>query len=176
MAMFGKTLGNGFAITAVVGRKNIMEAAQNTFISSTFWSERSGPSAALKTLEIMEREKSWLIITELGNKMRHGWKQIAEKHNVEIELFGIPALSSFMFAHSDKLKYKTFLTQEFLKHGFLASTNFYPSTAHSEKIIDEYLYIFEKTLFTISRSMKNNTPIDSMLDGPIVHGGFKRLN
>ena len=108
--------------------------------------------------------------------MRHGWKQIAEKHNVEIELFGIIALSSFMFAHSDKLKYKTFLTQEFLKHGFLASTNFYPSTAHSEKIIDEYLYIFEKTLFTISRSMKNNTPIDSMLDGPIVHGGFKRLN
>ena len=53
-----KSLGNGYAITAVVG-KSVMEAAQKTFISSTFWTERIGPTAALKTLEIMEREKSW---------------------------------------------------------------------------------------------------------------------
>ena len=40
-----------------------MEHAQDTFISSTFWSERSGPVAANKTLDIMERTKSWKIIT-----------------------------------------------------------------------------------------------------------------
>ena len=68
--MYGKTLGNGYAITAVVGKKSVMEAAQKTFISSTFWTERIGPSAALKTLEIMEREKSWEKITTLGNYMR----------------------------------------------------------------------------------------------------------
>ena len=73
MAMYGKTFGNGYAITAVVGKKNVMEAAQRTFISSTFWTERIGPSAALKTLEIMEREKSWEQITDLGVYMRKKW-------------------------------------------------------------------------------------------------------
>ena len=58
MMMLGKTLGNGYAITAVLGTKEIMKSAEQTFISSTFWTERIGPTAALKTLEIMEREKS----------------------------------------------------------------------------------------------------------------------
>jgi glutamate-1-semialdehyde 2,1-aminomutase len=49
VAMFGKTIGNGYALTAVVGRREVMEAAQKTFISSTFWTERIGPTAALKT-------------------------------------------------------------------------------------------------------------------------------
>ena len=42
IAIFGKALGNGYAITAVVGRKEVMEVAQSTFISSTFWTERIG--------------------------------------------------------------------------------------------------------------------------------------
>ena len=50
MAMFGKALGNGFAITSVIGKKKIMDHAQNTFISSTIWGERIGSVAGLKTL------------------------------------------------------------------------------------------------------------------------------
>ena len=75
MAMYGKTLGNGYALTAVVGRKSVMEAAQNTFISSTFWTERIGPTAALATLEVMEETKSWQVITNIGKKMRQGWQK-----------------------------------------------------------------------------------------------------
>jgi glutamate-1-semialdehyde 2,1-aminomutase len=59
IAIFGKALGNGYAITAVVGTKNVMEAAQKSFISSTFWTERIGVSAALKTLEIMDPPKAF---------------------------------------------------------------------------------------------------------------------
>ena len=54
LAIYGKTLGNGYAINAIVGKRSVMEAAQKTFISSTFWTERIGPTAALKTLEIMK--------------------------------------------------------------------------------------------------------------------------
>ena len=54
MCIFGKALGNGHAITAVIGKKKIMQHAQDSFISSTFWTERSGPVAALKTLQLME--------------------------------------------------------------------------------------------------------------------------
>ena len=64
--MFGKAIGNGYAIAAVLGRREIMESAQSSFISSTFWTERIGPAAALKTLEVMEREQSWETITKVG--------------------------------------------------------------------------------------------------------------
>ena len=62
IAMYGKALGNGYGITAIVGKREIMQSAQNSFISSTFWSSLIGPSAALKTLEIMNELKSWEVI------------------------------------------------------------------------------------------------------------------
>ena len=74
IAVFGKTLGNGYAITAVIGKKEVMEGAQDSFISSTFWTERIGPTAALKTLEVMEKTGSWKIITEQGLKVWKIWK------------------------------------------------------------------------------------------------------
>ena len=80
MAMFGKALGNGYAITATIGRREVMEAAQSTFISSTFWTERIGPAAALKTIEVMERVKSWETITGTGENVRAGWQALADKY------------------------------------------------------------------------------------------------
>jgi glutamate-1-semialdehyde 2,1-aminomutase len=74
MAVFGKALGNGYAITAVLGKKSIMEYAQDTFISSTFWTERIGSVAALKTLEVMKKNKSWEIITDIGLKYIGDWQ------------------------------------------------------------------------------------------------------
>ena len=124
MAMFGKTLGNGYAITAVVGRREVMESAQKTFISSTFWTERIGPTAALKTLEIMKKEQSWDVITNIGNRVQDKWKKISKNYNVNIKIKGIPSLSTFSFDYTESLEIKTFLTQEFLKRGYLGSTSF----------------------------------------------------
>ena len=55
MAMFGKALGNGYAVTAVIGKREMMKAAESTFISSTFWTERIGSAAEIATLKVMER-------------------------------------------------------------------------------------------------------------------------
>ena len=79
MAIFGKALGNGYAITSIIGKKNIMKFANETFISSTFWTERIGYAAALKTLEVMKSKKSWKVITKIGQKTRAKWKKIAKK-------------------------------------------------------------------------------------------------
>jgi glutamate-1-semialdehyde 2,1-aminomutase len=78
MAMFGKALGNGYAITAVIGKREVMEAAQTTFISSTFWTERIGPTAGLKTLEVMERLQSWNTITETGKQIGERWQALGQ--------------------------------------------------------------------------------------------------
>lgn len=176
IAMFGKALGNGYAITAVVGKKEIMEAAQSTFISSTFWTERVGPTAALKTLELMEKYKSWERITYLGEQLRNGWINSAKNNKIEISTFGIPALSTFTFNHPDSQKFKTFLTQEFLKKEFLASTIFYASIEHNEKIIEEYLDIFDALLHKIKTCIEGVENIDKILEVPVSNSGFRRLN
>jgi glutamate-1-semialdehyde 2,1-aminomutase len=93
MAMFGKAIGNGYAITAIIGRREIMESAQSSYISSTFWTERIGSVAALKTLEVMERVKSWEIITNTGLEIRKGWQNLADRYNLDITHWGIPALA-----------------------------------------------------------------------------------
>ena len=95
--MFGKALGNGYAITAIIGRRDVMEAAQDTFISSTFWTERIGPSAVLATLRVMDRLKLWERITETGLEIRVGWRTLAQNHGLEIDISGLPALSSLSF-------------------------------------------------------------------------------
>lgn len=176
MAMFGKTIGNGYALTAVVGKRDIMESAQKTFISSTFWTERIGPTAALKSLEIMRRINSWDIITERGIKMQKGWADIAERHGISISIAGIPSLSTYSFKGENALKYKTLLTQEMLKKGFLASTNFYASIAHEDKYFDTYFEALDEVYAVISDCEDDLKTVDELLEGPVCHSGFKRLN
>jgi glutamate-1-semialdehyde 2,1-aminomutase len=176
MAMYGKTIGNGYALTAVVGKKSVMEAAQNTFISSTFWTERIGPTAALATLKVMKEIKSWEIITDIGNKMRDGWQKLADVHNLKITISGIPSLSTYSFNSDKALEYKTFITQEMLSKGYLASTNFYASTAHNEDNLKLYFEALEGIYSIISECEKGNNKIENLLRGPVCHAGFKRLN
>jgi glutamate-1-semialdehyde 2,1-aminomutase len=176
MTMFGKTIGNGYALTAVVGKREIMEAAQKTFISSTFWTERIGPTAALKTLEIMEKLRSWEIITAKGVQMQKGWIKLAESHSIKITLSGIPALATYSFDHLDSLKFKTYLTQEMLKRGFIGSTNFYASIAHDDYLFDRYFNELDKIYKDISKYIHEDMDISEKLDGPVCHNGFRRLN
>ena len=79
--MFGKALGNGYPITAVIGRKEIMECANSSFISSTMWTDRIGPTAALASLDQMEKLKSWQYISNLGIWLKEKWKKLAKNIN-----------------------------------------------------------------------------------------------
>ena len=176
MVMFGKTIGNGYSLTAVVGRKSVMEAAQSTFISSTFWTERIGPTAALATLKVMEREQSWNKITCTGKNMQEGWLALAKKNNLDITVSGIPAMTSYSFNSRNALEYKTFITQEMLKKGFLASTIFYACTEHTDEHLSNYFDELDKIYKTISECESEKLNINTLLDGPVCHSGFKRLN
>jgi len=175
MAMFGKALGNGYAITATIGRRAVMEAAQSTFISSTFWTERIGPTAALKTLEVMEHGRSWEQITATGLHLRQSWQDLADRHGLAISHNGLPALTGFAFKSSQALEYKTLITQEMLKRGYLAATSCYVSLAHTPDVINPYLESLDD-VFGLIAECEAGRPIDELLEGPVCHGGFKRLN
>ena len=176
MAMFGKALGNGYAITAVIGKREVMEAAQRTFISSTFWTERIGPTAGLKTLEVMNREKSWETVTSVGELVRKGWRDIASNNKLEIDVYGIKALSNFRILDDNELAWKTYITQEMLKRGYLASTSFYACTEHSSEILDGYLNNLSEVFGEITKHLEREQNPCDLLDDEICHGGFKRLN
>lgn len=175
MAMFGKALGNGYAITATIGRREVMEAAQSTFISSTFWTERIGPTAALKTLEVMARERSWETITQTGLTIRQRWQQLADKHGLSISHWGLPALTGFTIQSDHALVYKTLISQEMLKKGYLASTSVYVCTAHTPEIVDSYFEALDP-IFGLISQCEDGYDVMSLLNGPVCHAGFKRLN
>lgn len=175
MATFGKALGNGYAITAVVGRKEVMESAQDTFISSTFWTERIGPTAALKTLQVMEKIKSWEIITQTGLSIIERWEQLANKYSLKIDVWGIPALCGFTIKSENSLVYKTLITQEMLKKGYLASNSIYVCIDHTKDILEGYFENLEY-VFSLIKECEDGRDVNTLLEGPICHSGFKRLN
>ena len=175
IATFGKCLGNGYAITAVIGKKNIMDSSRTSFISSTFWSERVGYVAALKTLEIMERKKTWRVITQMGLYARKKLKALSKKHRVKINVWGLPALVGYTVKNDYNNYFKTFITQEMLKNGFIFGNCIYLCINHNRKIIDKYFFILDKILKKISKC-KNKTEAQDLLDGPPSYTSFPRLN
>ena len=175
MAMYGKALGNGYAITAAVGRREIMEAAQGTFISSTFWTERIGSAAALKTLDVMERERSWETVTAVGRSIGERWTSLAAHHGLPLSLNGLPAMIGFTIPLPDMQKYKTLITQELLRQRILAATSVYVSTAHVPSVVDRYFELLDP-VFGLIAECAAGRDIDALLEGPVSHSGFRRLN
>ena len=175
MAMFGKAMGNGYAITAIVGRREIMEAAQSTFISSSFWTERIGPTAGLKTLEIMESKESWKTITKIGIDIRERWQKLADLYELKIVHQGLPALASFSIESKNVLAYKTLISQEMLQKGYLAGNSIYVCTEHTPEVVNEYFEVLDG-IFKLINECENGRDIKKLLKGEICHTGFKRLN
>jgi len=176
LAVFGKAIGNGYPLTAVIGKKSVMDEAQATFISSTFWTDRIGPTASLKTLEIMEGIKSWELITNTGKNIKREWQKLADENELSIQHNGIPALASFSFNSDKKQEYKTFITQEMLKKGFLASTSIYVSICHDQTVISNYLDSLNDVFKIISECEKGNKDISTLIEGEVAYAGFRRLN
>ena len=126
-----------------------MKEASSTFISSTFWTERIGSTAAIATLNQMEKMKSWKIVTENGKNIKKEWKKIADRYKHDIKIVGLNAIPKFIFKNNNLL-YKTFISSEFLKKNFLAGNGVYVCTEHKKNIINQYLEILEEIFYKIS--------------------------
>jgi glutamate-1-semialdehyde 2,1-aminomutase len=176
IAIFAKALGNGYAISSCIGRQKIMQAAQKTFISSTFWTERIGPTAALKTLEVMKRERSWERITKTGKNISSRWQKLADKYELSIDTWGLHALAGYTFKSPDRLAYKTLITQEMLKNGYLASNSVYVCIDHAQEVVNGYFEILDPIFGAIKECEDGAKDIESLLDTSVCHDGFKRLN
>lgn len=175
ICMYGKALGNGYAITAVVGKGKIMQDALLSFISSTFWTEAIGPTAALATLSEMENKKTWEILPKTGKKVKDIWERSSQTCELPILTQGIDALPTFQFLSKDPLAYKTFFTEEMLSQGFLASTLFYPTIAHTNNDLKKYEKAVINCFAKLADMHKVNSDVRRSCKGIICEPTFKRL-
>lgn len=177
IAVFAKGMTNGYPLTAIVGKREVMDAAQGTFISSTFYTERIAFAATLKSIEVYEREKVWEKQSAYGKLIQDGWREKAGEAGLDIEIGGILPMSHFAIRGNESpLVYKTFVTQEMLKRGYLASNSFYTSNAHSPEIIEKYLADIGEVFMEIAELMNAGVSVESRLPGGVCQSGFGRLN
>lgn len=174
IVVYGKAMSNGFPMAAIIGRREIMDMAQESFISSTYWTERTGPAAAIATINKMLEKEVPSHLCKTGNSISKGWKKIANEHGLDITVMGIPPLPTMAFNHKNSQALHTLFTQEMLKKGFLASKRVSVTYSHSEEHIDEYLRSVDEVFGLIKRAIENDNVFD-ILKGPVAHEGFKRL-
>jgi len=173
IAVFGKAISNGYPMSVIIGKSWIMEKAQDTFISSTYWTERAGLAASIKTLEILQRENVPEFLINVGKKVKEIWEKYSEKHGIEIEISGIDPLAHFTFKENP-LVYKTLFTQFMLERNILATTAFYASYAHKDEYIEKYERAINEVFGIISGIVKEGNP-EKYLKTEVCHSGFKRL-
>jgi len=174
MAVFAKAISNGFAMAAVIGRGAVMEAAQTSFISSTYWTERIGPAAALATIRKHRRENVPQHLMRIGKRVQEGWRHMAERHGLCVEITGVPPLCFLRFDYSNGQAIRTLYTQQMLDRGFLASGAFYATFAHQDPHIDYYLAALEEVFRELAEAIHTHT-VEQRLRGPIAHTSFQRL-
>ena len=172
MAIFGKSIGNGYPISAIIGKKKIMEMSQETFISSTMWTDKLGFIAAKSTLKILNKLKINKIISKYGTRIKKGWIKLAKKNKINISVSGLNSILYLKFEYPNNLEITTFFTQEMLKKGFLAGSQVATCYAYNNEIIDKYLREVDKVFSKIKHCInKDKFP----LKGDIKHSTFKRL-
>ena len=174
IAVFGKALGNGFPISAVIGRRKVMDVAQESFISSTFWTERIGFVAALATVRKFVENDVHENLIKFGNQINHGWQKLTEKHGVKTHISGLKPLTHIDFMYPNPLEIQTYYTQELLKKGFLLGASIYTTNAYTDQIIDSFIEASDSVFERISVLLPQNK-IRENIEFEVKHSGFKRL-
>ena len=174
MAVFGKALGNGFPIAAVIGKSEVMDHAQSCFISSLYWTERIGFVAALTTLEELRTRDVLVKLIAFGGRINRGWNTLAKKHDLAIEISGIPPLTRIVFKTPLAQEAQTFYTQEMLEKGFLVGAAVYTTAAYTDAIIDRFIEASDSVFGKIKEATDSGS-FKNYLKGEVAHANFRRL-
>ncbi len=175
MAVFSKAMANGYAMAAIIGKKTVMEAAQTTFISSTNWTERLGPAAAIATIKKLIKTDTAGRLAKVGRSVKKVWEAASAKHGVPIAVGGSDAIASFSFSGVDALALQTLFAQEMLEQGILARNLFFGTLAHTDAHVRQYAKAVDKAFAVLKKAIDTNT-VHALLKGPVAHSGFARLN
>jgi len=175
IAVLGKALGNGFPISAIFGRREVMDCAQESFISSTFWTERIGYAAALATIKKMELHNVTKHLIRYGEMINAGWTSIFQRHGINISISGIPPLTHLSFLDGNPLELQTYYTQEMLERGYLLGAAVYTTYAYNDSIIEKFISDSDAVMENIKALLSSGQDLNKILKGGTAYAGFKRL-
>lgn len=160
LAVFGSSISNGYSISTIIGRKQLMKSAQNVYASETSWCDDIGINAAIETINKHKEQNVGKHIRSIGRYFQEKINRLSIKHNLPIKVNGIPSLTQFDFdlpltkEFIDYIEYgeggpfkfgnvnnllRTTYIQLMLERQILADTFFYPSYAHTFAHVDYYL-------------------------------------
>jgi glutamate-1-semialdehyde 2,1-aminomutase len=174
LAAFAKAMSNGYAMAALIGRRSVMEAAQTSFISSTYWTEKIGPVAALASIRKYRREKVHEHQIAVGTRVRDGWQRAADTAGVPIGVTGLLPLVNFSVDHPHAAALATLYSQEMLARGYLAAPKFNATFAHTSELVERYLADAGEVFQVLADAIRKDD-VESRLLGPVKHSDFRRL-
>lgn len=175
MAVYAKALGNGHPIAAVIGTANAMDAARESFVSSTYWTEGVGFAAAIATLKKMQKVNLPEKLRSAGERFIDGTREAAERHHLPLHISGHPALVHVSFEHPENLALQTLLSVRMLEHGILLGNGFYPTYAHQEEHFEKFFAAAEIVFAELNEALEAGD-VQARIGGPVKQSGFARLS
>ena len=156
LAALGKGMANGYAISAVAGKREILEQIEEgVFISTTFGGDAVSMAAALATIKILERPGYWEGIKKIGEIQRDGIVELIDKYNLGevLSVTGLPQHCGVAFDGHGLLDYfdiQSIYSQMMLKNGILVFAIYNLNGSHGEKEAEKYIIVNDKTFCLIS--------------------------
>ena len=152
----GKAMANGYSIAALVGKREVMEVyVKNAFLSSTYFPNSLEMAAAMKCLDILEREKVADVIWGRGTRFLERLGEIVAASGVPATKSGIPPMPFLTFDKAD-VHYKErrieFYTQ-CIRRGLFVQPyhHWYISYRHTEEDLDRALAVVEESLAYVAQ-------------------------
>ncbi|OYW21558.1 MAG: hypothetical protein B7Z55_05670 [Planctomycetales bacterium 12-60-4] len=174
VAVVAKALGNGHPIGAVIGKATTMEAAQDSFISSTYWTEGVGPAAALAMIAVCRETDVPGHVRMIGDTFRDVCRRLADLYGIPLSIGGYPALTTLNFQHAESAALVTLYTVRMLDRGFLAGSGFYPTLAHQPEHLARFAEAADVVFAELADALRCGD-VAARIGGPVKHGGFARL-
>jgi glutamate-1-semialdehyde aminotransferase len=169
LACYGKAMGNGLPISAIVGKREYMQTlTEGVFFSNTFSGETTAIAAALKTIEIVQRENVIPQLWEKGTALRAWIQNAADVVGLKINLRGNPVRSVLEIpdenGNNDLMAYSLFL-QETHKRGVLFGIPIFPCWAHTDGDIKKTVEAVEAAFTFIKKAKDSGDPLVNFLEG-----------
>lgn len=144
MACFSKAMANGYPISVVMGKKDIMEPSVKTRISGTFFPNTFPMLAALKTIEEIENRNGIEYMWEKGTKLVKGFEKLINDYEINAQMLGLPVIPMLKFTYNDNElneKCKSIFFGEVIERGVFLHPNhhWFLSLAHTDRDVEDTL-------------------------------------
>jgi glutamate-1-semialdehyde aminotransferase len=179
LVAFGKGMANGYPISAVAGRKDLLEQIeQGVFVSTTFGGDSIAMAAALATLKILSKPGFYDHINKIGTMIRDGIQERIDKYDLNniLSVSGIPAHCGLAFEDYGSLSYldiQSVYSQTMIQNGILVFAIYFLNSHHTEAEAKAYLDATDKA-FALIRQAVDKDSVEDILIGGKVDPVFKR--